>query len=593
MMFAHLRTVHGGSGSGQRLGSNFVIEFNLLSHFDYNQNNFRVTAHTTVNPQTLNYFQNLGYLYDNVGNITSIQDNLGGTAGRNFQYDDLNRLTYAEGPFGANQAVTSCSYQYSPIGNPDKYSYTFSYGDAMHPSAVTYNPATSKNYSYDTDGNMMTRGSPALTWDIDNRVTSISSQGGTTYMNYDDDGVRVEKNAPTGITLYPFSGVEIDPNGVMTKYIKIGGETFASKKGTNQYFYHNDHLGGINVITDISFTEVQRNEYDPWGSVSKAVGNIEATHRFTGQELDPETGLYYYGGRYYDPEISRFVSPDPFVPSPDDPQSLNRYSYTINNPQRYIDPSGYFGEDLVLESLGYVAPILAWAKFIKDMIDIFGPHHHPKPRRTSSSHPENKPPEPNWGGPLSDSVRVYVNNGYLQTGLGFVGEGEDSDRLPLIVWNETWWKVQGKRPGNKRILNTITCATVLPDRSTVGSHVSSIVNSLNNSARLSLMANTINPVPESQTDVHPISIMSRVYSGTNFRAMYGGPGADYAFLGDAGNFAYGAISANLGVPLWATEAVAGAYSLIYHPVADWGWPFFMDPSARTQIPAGYSGQCKR
>ena len=77
----------------------------------------------------------------------------------------------------------------------------------------------------------------------------------------------------------------------MTKYIRIGGETFASKKGTTQYFYHNDHLGGINVITDSSCTEVQRNEYDPWGSVSKAVGNVDPTHRFTGQELDPETGL--------------------------------------------------------------------------------------------------------------------------------------------------------------------------------------------------------------------------------------------------------------------------------------------------------------
>jgi RHS repeat-associated protein len=87
---------------------------------------------------------------------------------------------------------------------------------------------------------------------------------------------------------------------------------------------------------------VQRNEYDPWGSVSKAVGNYDPTHRFNGKELDPETGLYYYGGRYYDPEISRFISPDPFVPEPGNPQALNRYSYTINNPQKYIDPTGYF-----------------------------------------------------------------------------------------------------------------------------------------------------------------------------------------------------------------------------------------------------------
>jgi len=160
-------------------------------------------------------------------------------------------------------------------------------------------------------------------------------------MEYDYAGVRVKKDAPTGIILYPFAGVEIDPNGVMTKYIRIGVETFASKKGTNRYFYHNDHLGGVNVITDVGGAWCQRNEYDPWGSVSKQNGTCDPTHRFTGKDLDPETGLYYYGGRYYDPEISRFISPDPFVPEPDNPQSLNRYSYVLNNPQRYIDPSGF------------------------------------------------------------------------------------------------------------------------------------------------------------------------------------------------------------------------------------------------------------
>jgi RHS repeat-associated protein len=50
----------------------------------------------------------------------------------------------------------------------------------------------------------------------------------------------------------------------------------------------------------------------------------------------------YYGGRYYDAEIGRFISADPFVLDPYDPQNLNRYSYVINNPQNYIDPDGYF-----------------------------------------------------------------------------------------------------------------------------------------------------------------------------------------------------------------------------------------------------------
>jgi RHS repeat-associated protein len=80
--------------------------------------------------------------------------------------------------------------------------------------------------------------------------------------------------------------------------------------------------------------------------VSRSEGTIDPTHRFNGKELDPESGLYYYGGRYYDAEISRFISADPFIQAPSDPQNLNRYSYVNNNPQNYVDPSGYFFKKL-------------------------------------------------------------------------------------------------------------------------------------------------------------------------------------------------------------------------------------------------------
>jgi RHS repeat-associated protein len=63
-------------------------------------------------------------------------------------------------------------------------------------------------------------------------------------------------------------------------------------------------------------------------------------HKYTGQEEDPETGLYNYGARLYDPVLGRFISPDSMVPDPSNPQALNRYSYTLNNPLRYIDPTG-------------------------------------------------------------------------------------------------------------------------------------------------------------------------------------------------------------------------------------------------------------
>jgi RHS repeat-associated protein len=119
-------------------------------------------------------------------------------------------------------------------------------------------------------------------------------------------------------------------------------------------------LGSANVITDWNGNRVQRYEYATWGNTTRAdcttTPCAEPTHHFTGQEVDPESGLHYYVGRYYDHETGRFISADPFVQDPDDPQNLNRYSYVLNNPQNYIDPSGYSLEDFDLSPLGGYTP---------------------------------------------------------------------------------------------------------------------------------------------------------------------------------------------------------------------------------------------
>ncbi|MEM4414290.1 MAG: RHS repeat-associated core domain-containing protein, partial [Candidatus Caldarchaeum sp.] len=52
-------------------------------------------------------------------------------------------------------------------------------------------------------------------------------------------------------------------------------------------------------------------------------------------------GLYFYNARWYDPVLGRFLQPDPLVPEPGNPQALNRYSYSLNNPVRFVDPSGH------------------------------------------------------------------------------------------------------------------------------------------------------------------------------------------------------------------------------------------------------------
>jgi RHS repeat-associated protein len=81
--------------------------------------------------------------------------------------------------------------------------------------------------------------------------------------------------------------------------------------------------------------------YYPFGETRYSSGNTSTTKRFNAKEQQTDIGLYDYDARFYDPAIGRFVSADSVVPKPGDPQNLNRYGYTRNNPFIYIDPSGH------------------------------------------------------------------------------------------------------------------------------------------------------------------------------------------------------------------------------------------------------------
>jgi RHS repeat-associated protein len=107
------------------------------------------------------------------------------------------------------------------------------------------------------------------------------------------------------------------------------------------HFYHNDHLGSPLAMTDEDGNVVWRRDYKPFGQEIDPGGETTFnTHTYTGKEFDAETGLYYYGARYYDPVIGRFISVDPAGANPSNPQSWNRYVYTLNNPYKYVDPDG-------------------------------------------------------------------------------------------------------------------------------------------------------------------------------------------------------------------------------------------------------------
>jgi len=117
--------------------------------------------------------------------------------------------------------------------------------------------------------------------------------------------------------------------------------------GTQVRYLLNDHLGSTSVTASTSATKVAELLYKAWGETRYSNGTTPTTHRFTGQQEESTIGLYFYHARWYDPTIGRFAQADTLVPQPGNPQSLNRYAYTLNNPQRYADPSGHAAETVV------------------------------------------------------------------------------------------------------------------------------------------------------------------------------------------------------------------------------------------------------
>ncbi|MCL5994832.1 MAG: RHS repeat-associated core domain-containing protein, partial [Chloroflexi bacterium] len=141
--------------------------------------------------------------------------------------------------------------------------------------------------------------------------------------------------------------------GVVTRtfYYTFGGtrvamRVFTSWPGT-LYWLHGDHLGSASLTTNSSGQPIAQLRYSPFGETRWANPSASATptdRRFTGQRQENAGAvgsLYDYGARVYSPLLGRFLSADSLVPQPGDPQSLNRYSYALDNPLKYTDPTGH------------------------------------------------------------------------------------------------------------------------------------------------------------------------------------------------------------------------------------------------------------
>ncbi|MFH0949507.1 MAG: RHS repeat-associated core domain-containing protein, partial [Candidatus Aenigmatarchaeota archaeon] len=120
-------------------------------------------------------------------------------------------------------------------------------------------------------------------------------------------------------------------------YVYANGQRVATINAAGTLSYsHNDYLGSARLATSESAEQIMKYDNAPFGSTVTETGYSSAlsSYKFTGKEQD-SSGLYYYGARYYNPDIGRFVSVDPVYNPAESP-----YAYAANNPLKYVDPSG-------------------------------------------------------------------------------------------------------------------------------------------------------------------------------------------------------------------------------------------------------------
>ena len=284
------------------------------------------------------------------GNLMSRQRN---AQKEKFWYDELDRLTEV-----SENKLLKLTVTYLPNGNingmTDVGMYT--YDDTDRPHAVR----SVDNFSEEISGEPAT-----TTFNDINKISVISGDGYAMNLDYGPDCQRwssVLKKNGTAVrsTVYMGDYEEVTENGVTRGFYYLGDNVLAVRENSAVKYYNifTDNLGSILSVMDETGNKVFEATYSAWGRQTVDKNTIGLHRGYCGHEMLDEFQLINMNGRLYDPMIGRFLSPDNYVQLPGNSQSYNRYSYCMNNPLKYNDPSGEF---LNLVFGGFIGGFLNWA----------------------------------------------------------------------------------------------------------------------------------------------------------------------------------------------------------------------------------------
>jgi RHS repeat-associated protein len=305
----------------------------------------------------------------------------------------------------ATRYQTTTSYSYSNAGAFTSNSELAGQWQASADTSTGLLPAgTDANpFTYDDFGRLSS--SPEIasaTYDAKGQLLTVQTKSGQKIAyGYGPDGARYYKQVTTGTgtaavtrdSYYPVKSYSEEPSGAQS-FTFVGDKRivrFDHGQGSapdTWFYYLSDHLGSHDIMMNADGKPVEQILYFPYGSevqasklsaawtsylaANAAIMPVDKTHyRFTGQYLDDETGLYYFGARYYHPKLGRFVTPDPlYLEKPEQCEKsaidCGLYAYARNNPLSYVDPDGHEPVEIVAGG-GAAVYILGGALFATAM----------------------------------------------------------------------------------------------------------------------------------------------------------------------------------------------------------------------------------
>ena len=332
-------------------------------------------------PQMFN--GNISWLMYNMSGVSLTQQPFTPTSlvGYSYTYDKANRLKsadfgiWAQSMSGIWNWYPTNDYDvkklvYSKNGNLDslqRYNQSgilsdnlkYNYANNSNNMLTSISGSTSSTYTYDNNGNVLSdsyRGIVFIIYDSDNLPIRIyKTSGENQFYTYDMNGNRTRKTVTGSIDRFYFNGIDGKTEALclmpyssdFTYNIWGNNDNIGQVKVQNnsvigRYYYLKDHLGNIKMTVNSGGTVIGYNDYYPFGKImpgNRSLDNasVDNRYKFTSKERDTETGYDYFGARYYDSFIVRWLQVDPLA---EKHRVFSPYNYAQDNPIRFIDPNG-------------------------------------------------------------------------------------------------------------------------------------------------------------------------------------------------------------------------------------------------------------